>query len=94
MVMLIIAAQKERLKMKIYEVVEFVGYEESANGYYSSLEKAQQGILTRVQDAYTDEEMKAFHFDEDGYGYSTTENEWVVACRYIIFEHELDKEII
>lgn len=79
--------------MKIYEVIEYVDYEENANGYYSSLEKAQQGILTRVKECYTDEEMKAFHFDEDGYGYSTSENEWVAACRYVIFEIELDEEI-
>jgi hypothetical protein len=79
--------------MKIYEVIEYVDNAENAFGYYSSLEKAQQGILTRVKEAYTDEEMKAFHFDEDGYGYSTTENEWVAACDYVIFEHELDKEM-
>ena len=79
--------------MKIYEVIEYVNDEENANGYYSSLEKAQQGILARVADDHTEEEMKAFHFDEDGYSYSTTENEWVLGCCYIIFEHELDKEI-
>lgn len=80
--------------MKIYEVVEYVDNEENANGYYSSLEKAQQGILTRVKEVYTDEEMKAFYFDEDGYGYSTTDNEYVAACEYTIFAIELDKEII
>ena len=80
--------------MKIYEVVEYVDNEENASGYYSSLEKAQQGILTRVKEVYTDEEMEAFHFDEDGYGYSTTENEWAAACDYAIFVHELDEEIV
>ena len=79
--------------MKVYEVIEYVDNEEIANGYFSSLEKAQQGILTRVKEAYTDEEMKAFHFDEDGLGYSTTENEWVAACDYVIFVRELDEEI-
>lgn len=80
--------------MKIYEVVEYVKDEESTIGYYSSLEKAQQGILAHVREVYTDEEMEAFHFDEDGYGYSTTENDWALGCYYIIFEYELDKEII
>lgn len=80
--------------MRIYEVVEYANNVENANGYYSSLEKAQQGILTRVKEVYTDEEMKAFHFDEDGYSYSTTENEWVAACDYVIFVRELDEEIM
>lgn len=80
--------------MKIYEVTEYVDNEENANGYYSSLEKAQQGILTRVKESYTDEEMEAFHFDEDGYTYSTTETEWVAACDYVISVYELDEEIM
>ena len=81
--------------MKIYEVVEYVkGDEENGVGYYSSLEKAQQRILERVKEIYTDEEMKNFHFDEDGHSYSTTENEWALACDYVIWEHELDKEIM
>jgi hypothetical protein len=80
--------------MKIYEVVEYVDGEENANGYYSSLEKAQQAILTRVKECYTNEEMKAFHFDEYGYSYSTTENKYSVACNYTIFKIKLDEEIM
>lgn len=79
--------------MKFYEVVEYAygDGEENATGYYSSLENAQQGILDRVKEAYTDEEMKNFHFSEDGHHYSTTENELVVSCDYIIYEHNMNE---
>ena len=77
---------------KFYEVVEYVyGDEENATGYYSSLENAQQGILDRVKESYTDEEMENFHFSEDGHHYSTTENEFVVSCEYVIYEHNMNE---
>ena len=76
---------------KFYEVVEYVYGEENATGYYSSLENAQQGILDRVKESYTDEEMENFHFSEDGRHYSTTENELVVSCEYVIYEHNMNE---
>lgn len=79
--------------MKFYEVVEYIyaDGEENATGYYSSLENAQQGILDRVKESYTDEEMENFHFSEDGHYYSTTENELAVSCEYVIYEHNMNE---
>lgn len=82
--------------MKIYEVIEYLreGHEENASGMYSSFEKAQQAILKRVAEVYTPEEMTSFKFSDDGSVYLTESNDWVNGCVYMIFEYELDKEII
>lgn len=81
--------------MIIYHVVEYItdGWTENADGYYSTLEQAQQAILERVAENYTPEEMKHFEFEEEGYSYDTPENDSVVGCTYIIFRHRLDEPI-
>lgn len=82
--------------MNIYYVIEYLtnrNYEENASGFYSSLEKAQQAILDRVAEVYTEEEMKAFHFSEDGCIYTTTENDYTEDCTYIIYENKMDERM-
>ena len=52
--------------MTIYVVTETITEfkEENAWGYYSSLEKAQQAILKRVAEEYTEEELRPY-FDKE-----------------------------
>ena len=81
--------------MTIYAVTETITEfnEENAWGYYSSLEKAQQAILKRVAEEYTEEEMKNFHWEYDGTRYVTPDTDWVSGCTYDIEDYELDEEL-
>lgn len=81
--------------MKVYVVSEFITetFEETASGIFSTKEKAKEGILERVAQDYTPEEMEKFHFTKDD-EYVTEENDWVVSVTYTIDEIEVDKEIM
>lgn len=81
--------------MTIYTVTETITEfnEENAWGYYSSLEKAQQAILKRVAEEYTEEEMKNCYWQYEGTQYITPDTDWVAGCTYDIGEYELDGEL-
>ncbi len=81
--------------MTIYAVTEIIteSKEQNAWGYYSSLEKAQQAILKRVAEEYTEEEMKNFHWQYGDTRYVTPDTDWVAGCTYDIEEYELDGEL-
>lgn len=79
--------------MIIYKVTETLVEIDKAGGegYFSSLHKAQDAILKRVAEVYTEEEMKHFKFTGGGYRYETFGNEDIFDCLYEIEELVLDE---
>ena len=81
--------------MIIYKVTETLVEIDKAGGegYFSSLRKAQDAILNRVAEVYTEEEMENFKFVRGGYQYETSGNEDIFDCLYEIEEIPLDEPI-
>lgn len=82
--------------MIIYKVTEtLIEIDKTeGEGYFSSLRKAQDAILNRVAEVYTEEEMENFKFVRGGYQYETSGNEDIFDCLYEIEEIPLDEPII
>lgn len=82
--------------MIIYKVTEtLIEIDKTeGEGYYSSLHKAQDAILSRVAEVYTEEEMENFKFVRGGYQYETSGNENIFDCLYEIEEVALDEPIM
>lgn len=84
--------------MIIYKVTETIIElnRVEGEGYYSSLSGAENAILHRVAELYTDEEMENFKFEQsdDGYQYRTSGNEYLFDCLYDIEEVALDEPIM
>lgn len=82
--------------MIIYKVTEtLIEIDKTeGEGYYSSLRKAQDAILNRVAEVYTEEEMENFKFVRGGYQYETSGNEDIFDCLYEIEEIPLDEPIM
>lgn len=81
--------------MIIYKVTEtLIEIDKTeGEGYFSSLRKAQDAILNRVAEVYTEEEMENFKFVRGGYQYETSGNEDIFDCLYEIEEIPLDEPI-
>lgn len=81
--------------MIIYKVTEtLIEIDKTeSEGYFSSLRKAQDAILNRVAEVYTEEEMENFKFVRGGYQYETSGNEDIFDCLYEIEEIPLDEPI-
>lgn len=75
-----------KLTETIIEIDKVVG-----EGYFSSLHNAQEAILKRVAEVYTEEEMEHFKFVRGGYQYETSGNEDIFDCLYEIEEIPLDE---
>lgn len=84
--------------MSIYKVTEVLIEidKKEGEGYYSSLFGAENAVLRRVAEVYTEEEMEHFKFEqtEGGYKYETFGNEDIFDCVYWIHEILLDEPII
>lgn len=82
--------------MIIYKVTEtLIEIDKTeGEGYFSSLRKAQDAILNRVAEVYTEEEMENFKFVRGGYQYETSGNEDIFDCLYEIEEIPLDEPIM
>ena len=80
---------------KVTEVLIEIDKKEG-EGYYSSLDKAKNAVLQRVDEVYTEEEMEHFKFEqtESGYKYETFGNENIFDCVYWIDEILVDEPII
>lgn len=83
--------------MIIYKVTEVLIEidKEEGEGYYSSLDKAKNAVLRRVEEVYTEEEMEHFKFEysNGGYKYETFGNENIFDCVYWIDEIAMDEPI-
>lgn len=83
--------------MSIYRVTEVLIEidKKEGEGYYSSLDKAENAVLRRVAEVYTEEEMEHFKFEysNGGYKYETSGNENIFDCVYWIDEIILDEPI-
>ena len=80
---------------KVTEVLIEIDKKEG-EGYYSSLDKAKNAVLHRVDEVYTEEEMEHFKFEqtEGGYKYETFGNENIFDCVYWIDEILVDEPIM
>lgn len=81
--------------MYIYQVQEFITDtdEENACGFYSTLEKAQDAIVKRIAEVYSDEEMECIDFTNSGYLCVTPDTDTTCSCTYEITDWCVDEEL-